>query len=69
MKAVAMRLVQVFKRWFARRPSHTEKQLLRRCFGDAAQVQRLIDHELARHPKRSRAEAAKAALDRWARDR
>jgi hypothetical protein len=30
-----MRLVQVVKRWFSRRPTRTEKQLLQRCFGDA----------------------------------
>jgi hypothetical protein len=64
-----MRWILAVKTWFSRRPSQAEKQLLHRCFGDAAQMQRLIDHEVARRPKLSRADAAKAALDRWARDR
>ena len=61
--------LRTFKGWFTPGPSHAEKQLLHRCFGDAAQAQRLIDHELARRPRLSRADAARSALDRWTRDR
>ena len=61
--------MRAFKRWLSQRPSQVEKQLLHRCFGDAAQVQRLIDHEQARRPQLSRADAARSALDRWNRDR
>ena len=61
--------IQAFKRWLSDRPSPAEKQLLHRCFGDTAQMERLIAHEQARRPLLSRAAASRAALDRWARDR
>ena len=64
-----MKLAAVVRGWFARGPSRAEKQLLRRCSGDASQAERLIRHELARRPQLSRAAASQAALDRWARDR
>jgi hypothetical protein len=64
-----MKLVAMFRGWFGRGPSQAEKQLLRRCHGDATQTERLIRHEVARQPQLSRAAASKAALDRWARDR
>jgi hypothetical protein len=57
-----------FKHWF-HRPSQAEQRLLHRCFGDAAQMERLIAHEQAQRPQLSRAAASAAALDRWARDR
>jgi hypothetical protein len=64
-----MKLVAVFRTWFTRGPSRAEKQLLRRCGGDADQTERLIRHELARRPQLSRSAASEAALDRWTRDR
>src|SRR5579872_101648 len=56
-----------FKQWF-HRPSRAEQRLLHRCFGDAAQMERLIAHEQVRRPQLSRAAASEAALDRWSRD-
>jgi len=64
-----MRFLEALKKMFARRPSRAERLLLQRCFGEPAQVERLIGHELARRPQRSRAAASQAALDRWTRDR
>ena len=54
--------------WF-RRPSAAEKALLRRCAGDKAQMERLIQHELARKPDLSRKTASRCALERWQRQR
>jgi hypothetical protein len=68
-EAITVRLVKVLKRWFARRPSAAEKQLLHRCFGDAVELDRLIAYELGRRPQLSRSQAAQAALERWTRDR
>ena len=61
--------MRAFKRWLSHRPSQVEKQLLHRCFGDTAQMERLIAHDQARRPQLSRTAASEAALDRWARDR
>jgi hypothetical protein len=63
-----MKLVAAFRTWFTR-SSRAEKQLLRRCGGDADQTERLIRHELVRRPQLSRSAASQAALDRWTRDR
>lgn len=65
----SMTLAALIRTWFARSPSRAEKQLLRRCHGDADQTERLIRHELARRPQLSRAAASQAALERWQRDR
>ena len=64
-----MKLGEVFRRWLRGGPSAAEKQLLRRCMGDAEQTARLIRYELMQRPRLSRAAASQAALDRWARDR
>ena len=64
-----MKLPGVFRKWFAARPSAAEKQLLARCRGDAAQIERLIGYEQSRRPHLSRAAASEAALERWTRDR
>ena len=58
-----------FSRWFAPKVSASEKQLLLRCRGDEAQVERLILLEQVRRPGLSRANGAQSALDRWSRDR
>jgi hypothetical protein len=47
---------------------NSERQLRRICFGNDAQVQRLIDFEMTRTPGLSRAEAASRAVDRYRRD-
>jgi hypothetical protein len=64
-----MQLPGVLRKWFAARSSKAEKQLLARCRGDAAQIERLIAFEQSRRPQLSRAAASEAALDRWNRDR
>jgi hypothetical protein len=64
-----MKLPGVFRKWFAPRPSKAEEQLLVRCRGDAAQIERLIAYEQTRRPYLSRAAASEAALDRWTHDR
>jgi hypothetical protein len=56
--------VKLFARWFGPRTSQAERQLLKRCFGDTEQMERLISLELARRSQ-SRAQASQAALDRW----
>jgi hypothetical protein len=58
-----------FSKLFSPGASAAEKQLLQRCRGDAGQLERLINLELSRRPTLSRADASKAALDRWSRDR
>ena len=45
-----------------------EWQLRRICFGNDAQVERLIDFEMTRGSGISRAEAASRAVDRYRRD-
>ena len=45
-----------------------ERQLQRICFGNDAQVERLIAFERTRTPGISRAEAASRAVDRYRRD-
>ena len=47
---------------------NTERQLRRICFGNDAQMERLIDFEMTRTPGISRAEAASRAVDRYRRD-
>jgi len=47
---------------------NAERQLRRICFGNDAQVERLIDFEMTRTPGISRAEAASHAVDRYRRD-
>ena len=48
--------------------SKSELDLIRRCFGDRAQVERLIELELSRNPKLSREDAAKDAIESLLRD-
>ena len=64
-----MKLPGVLRKWFAARSSAAEKQLLARCRGDAAQIERLIAYEQSRRPHLTRAAASEAALDRWTHDR
>ena len=45
-----------------------ERQLRRICFGNDAQMERLIDFEMTRGSGISRAEAASRAVDRYRRD-
>ncbi len=59
--------MSLWTKLFGPRVSPAERQLLKRCLGDAEQVERLIGHELARRPQLSRASASEAALDRWSR--
>jgi hypothetical protein len=47
---------------------NAERQLRRICFGNDAQVERLIAFEMTRAPGISRAEAASRAVDRYRRD-
>jgi hypothetical protein len=47
---------------------NAERQLRRICFGNDAQVERLIDFEMTRTPGISRTEAASRAVDRYRRD-
>jgi hypothetical protein len=63
------RRVSIFNKWFTPSVSAQEKQLLQRCRGDQAQLERLITLELTRRAELSREAAAKSALDRWSRDR
>ncbi|MDC7697862.1 hypothetical protein [Vogesella indigofera] len=44
-------------------------KLLTACHGDAAKVERLIDHEIRKDPKLSRSAAVVSALDRLYMDR
>jgi hypothetical protein len=45
------------------------KILVSRCMGDSKQADRLIQHELTKDPSQSRAQATRAAIARWERDR
>jgi len=63
-----VKVTSVFAKWF-KRSSAGERQLLKRCMGDAAQMERLIAYEQQRRPGLSRAAASAAAVDRWSRDR
>jgi len=58
--------MSLWTKLFGTRVSPAERQLLKRCLGDSAQLERLIAHELERRPQ-SRASASQAALDRWSR--
>lgn len=60
----------LFKRWFGgTRRGADEARLLHRCHGDPELMERLIAHEQSRRPQVSRAAAARAAMERWNRDR
>ncbi len=50
-------------------PDRAVKELLLRAMGDGEKVDRLIAFEQKRAPGISRAEAARRANERWARDR
>jgi len=57
--------------WLRRRSGasrQAETQLRRICFGDAGQVERLINGEMTRTPGIARAEAASRAVRRYRRD-
>jgi hypothetical protein len=58
-----------WRKWFGPKITVSEQQLLQRCRGDEAQLERLIQLELVKRPGMSRAAGAQAALDRWSRDR
>jgi hypothetical protein len=60
--------------WARRRETKTAAEepsldLLRKCAGDKDAVERLIEGERKRHPKDSRTELIKRAIERWKRHR
>jgi hypothetical protein len=58
------------KKTFAEPVQHPSyKILVSRCMGDSKQADRLIQHELTKDPSQSRAQATRAAIARWERDR
>jgi hypothetical protein len=58
-----------FPRFLRRiRAQEGELQLRRRCNGDVAQVERLIDYEIKRRAGMSRGEAISRAIDRLQHD-
>jgi hypothetical protein len=61
--------VSFFGKWLSRSANGSELALLQRCRGDEAQLERLIALEMTKRPGMSRDASAKAALDRWSRDR
>jgi hypothetical protein len=52
-----------------RAPKDDREYLLRVCNGDAAQVQRLLDHERQGQPEMTEAQAYRRAIRRYLRDR
>jgi hypothetical protein len=56
--------------WLARRgrAQAAEEELRRICLGNESQAERLIEGELTRAPRLSRAEAARRAVERYRRD-
>jgi len=52
-----------------RAPRDDREYLLRACNGDAAQVQRLLDHERRGQPEMTEAQAYRRAIRRYLRDR
>ena len=56
--------------WSARRGRRhaAERELRRICLGDERQVERLIEGEMTRAPRLSRAEAARRVVERYRRD-
>ena len=50
-------------------PKDDREYLLRVCNGDAAQVQRLLEHERRGHPEMTEAQAYRRAIRRYLRDR
>jgi hypothetical protein len=63
-------VVAVMWLWLARRSrAHAAEDELRRiCLGSETQVERLIEGEMIRAPRLSRAEAARRAVERYRRD-
>jgi len=64
-------LLAVFIRYRGKKltkESRSEQDLIRRCFGDRAQAERLIELERMRNPNLSRENAAKDAIDSLLRD-
>jgi hypothetical protein len=60
--------LSVLASWFRRTPT-SERELLHRCAGDKAQMERLIEHELQRRPGMLRETLSRSALERWTRVR
>ena len=54
--------------WLSLRRRSAEKKLAKLCFGDAAQVDRLVAREQKRNPRLTRAQAVRAALESYRRD-
>jgi len=56
--------------WLARRggAQAAEEELRRICLGNESQAERLIEGEMTRAPRLSRAEAARRAVERYRRD-
>jgi hypothetical protein len=52
-----------------RAPKDDREYLLRVCNGDAAQVQRLLEHERRGQPEMTEAQAYRRAIRRYLRDR
>ena len=68
---LAIALLAVFIRYRGKKVTKDiifELDLIRRCFGDRAQAERLIELELTRNPKLSREDAAKDAIESLLRD-
>ena len=72
--SLAVAIVVVFlillelRLWVAYSRKSAEKKLTKMCFGDAAQVERLVQRELQRNPGLTRAQAVRAAIESYQRD-
>ena len=72
--SVAVAIVVLFlilielRLWVAYSRRSAERKLTKMCFGDSAQVERLVQREQQRNPALNRAQAVRAAIDSYQRD-
>lgn len=65
---VALLVLLELRFWLTLRRRSAEKQLAKLCFGDTAQVERLVAQEQRRDPRLNRAQAVRAAIESYKRD-
>ena len=65
---IALLVLLELRFWLTFRRRSAEKKLSKLCFGDAAQVDRLVAQEQRRDPRLNRAQAVRAAIESHRRD-
>ena len=65
---VVLLILLELRLWVTYSRRSAERKLTKMCFGDTAQVERLVQRELKRNPGLNRARAVRAAIESHQRD-